>query len=62
LPPEFKYWAAYNRMLMLRLTVEGAWMQYRYRYDAEQGKSVPVGKKLPSSPYDHRNEKEFDNC
>lgn len=60
-PKEFKHWTVYNRMLMLRLTVEGARMQSRYRYDAEQGRYVVVGRRLPSSPHDHRNEKEFEH-
>ena len=60
LPPEFKHWAKYNRMLMLRLTVEEAPMQRTYRWDRRVGRSVEVGKRPYSNPHSHMNEKEFE--
>jgi hypothetical protein len=59
-PPEFKHWAKYNRMLMLRLTVEEAPMRTRYKWDRETYKYVDVGKAPYSNPHSHTNEKEFE--
>jgi len=59
LPPAFKSWAAYNRMLMLRLTVEDVPMHTVYRYDRAKGERVAVGKKLCSRPQNHDSEPEF---
>jgi len=60
-PPEFKSWAAYNRMLMLRLRVEGAHLRNYYHFDRELGKSVLAGQRLTSRPNTHSNEKEFEH-
>jgi hypothetical protein len=47
-------------MLMLRLTVEGAPMRMRYRWDRKLGRMADAGKALNPNPHSHTDEKEFE--